>query len=210
MPELVCYRASAYRTPLRVRRHRADDGGRYHDPGAPATQYFALHPLGPWAEVIRRRRLDAVEDLLELRLPVWAARAVLDEEPLRVDFEAAASGRTPVPIEPGALVDDDHSRCRAFAAALRADPAAPRALLVPSAALPGAENLVLLGSRRMIDYARQPRRPTQVPAAPCAVDARAARALLGLVRRRGERHAAHRAWQRGQAFSMPELDTTEL
>ena len=48
---------------------------------------------------------------------------------------------------PRACVADDHERCRAFADALRNERSAPPLLRIPSAALPGTENLVIAAPR---------------------------------------------------------------
>jgi hypothetical protein len=201
MPELVCYRAAAYRTPTRVRAHQ--DTGRYNRIDSPPTQYFSLHPLGPWAEVIRNRGYTNHEDALTFRLPIWAVRLVLPGDPVRIDFDAAHSGATPAPISAGDLIADDQLGCRAFGDAIRADPAAPKVLRVPSAALPGTENVVIFGARAMIEYLATPRRDQQVPASPVAVSAHAARGLLPLTRHRGRPHAGYEAWAEGGRYVLP-------
>ena len=208
MPEIVCYRAASYRTPTRVRAH--DRAGRYNRVDSPPTQYFALHPLGPWAEVLRNRGYTNPDDALSLRLPVWAVRLVVPDDPVRVDFAAAAAGLTPAPIHAAELIADDQGACRAFADVLRADPRAPKILRVPSAALPGAENIVIFGPRRMIEYLAIPRREQQVPAALAAADARAFAALLRLIRHRGQPHAAFDAWCAGLEYRVPEVEGVEI
>jgi hypothetical protein len=208
MPEIVCYRAAAYRTPTRVRAH--DRPGRFHRLDSPPTQYFALHPLGPWAEMIRNRGYTQPDDALALRPPIWDLRLVLPEDPVRVDFEAAAGGTTPAPIAPEDLVADDQAGCRQFADAIRADQSAPRVLRVPSAALPGADNIVVFGPRRTIEYLRRPRREQQVPAAVGAVAGRALESILPLIRHRGDPHAGYEAWAAGEQYELPELDPIGL
>jgi hypothetical protein len=210
MPEVVCYRASSYRTPVRSRRHGPESAGRYHQPGSPATQYFSLHPLGPWAEVIRNQRCETVEDALETRIAIWAIRLDLATRATTIDFDAAYGGNTLVPLSAHALTDDDPTNCRALAQAHREDHRAAKFLRVPSAALPGTENIVLLGGRRMIEYAREPMRPIHLPAAVGAVDARAPRDLFRFVRLRGTRDPAYAAWRRGEKHEVPEIDTAEL
>lgn len=206
MAELVCYRAAAYRTPIRSRPHGLESAGRFHDPGGPATQYFCLHPLGPWAEVIRHQGWADAEGAAEVRVAVWAVRVITDVEPLRIDFEAADRGGLPHPIAPEELVGDDLGPCRELARDHRLDPGKPKLLRVPSAALPGTDNLVLLGARRGIEYLREPRRRTQLPYASTAVDGRSPRALFEHVRRPGRPHAGLEAWRRGEPFALPELD----
>jgi RES domain-containing protein len=208
--ELVCYRASSFPTAVRSRRHRPDSAGRYHQPGSPATQYFSLHPMGPWAEMIRNQRCETLEDALEIRLPMWAIRLVLSTRPATIDFDAAEAGRTLLPVSGRDLTDDDPTICRALAQAHREERRGEKVLRVPSAALPGTENIVILGGRRMIEYAIEPIRPIQVPAAAAAVDARPPRDLFRLVRRRGTPDPAYDAWRRGEDHAVPEIDTAIL
>lgn len=206
MRELVCFRAAAYRTPIRSRDHSTGGAGRYHRSDSPATQYFCLHPLGPWAEVVRNQRCRTLEEALEARVPAWAIRLRLDDDPLVIDFDAAARGAIPHPIDPAALVSDDQDVCRDLAQAHRDDPASPQAVRVPSAALPGTEKLVIFGPRRGIEYAAAPRRGVQIPCAPAAVDGRMARGLFELIRLRGEPHAGFDAWRVGGRHELPAID----
>lgn len=205
MPELACYRAAAYRTPIRARRHRDDAGGRFHDPGSPPTQYLCLHPLGPWAELVRNQRCATLAEALEVRVPVWAVRLVLEDEPFRLDFDAAASAEAPHPISADGLVADDPSECRALARAWRRDTRAPPVVRVPSAALPGTDNIVIFAARRGIEYLAHPRRPTQVPYASAAVDGQMAAGLFEHIRLAGQPHAGLEAWRRGEEIALPEI-----
>jgi hypothetical protein len=204
--ELVAYRAAAYRTPVRARDHGGGDGGRYHDPGSEATQYFSLHPLGPWAEQVRNQRCRSMAEALEIRLPVWAARVVLPSAPVVVDFDSAADGRAPFPITAEELVSDNHEACRALGRALRLDPLSPKAIRVPSAALPGTETLVIFGRRRGIEYLASPSRGIQIPYAASAHGARIPSPLFEHVRLHGEPHAGLEAWRQGDRHELPVLD----
>lgn len=204
MPELVCFRAADYRTPLRIRAH-GPRGGRFHRPFSPPTQYLSLHPLGPWAEVVRGRGLVEEADAMQLRLSIWALRLELPDPPYALDFDAAVSDAAPAPIAPADLIDDDHAACRRFADVLRGDPTAPKILTVPSAALPGTRNLVILGPRRTIEYAAHVKRPTQVPAALIAVRAQPLATMLPHVRHIGRPHEGYEAWRNGTESHLPAL-----
>jgi RES domain-containing protein len=203
--EMVCYRAAAYRTPLRVREHRRSvAGGRYHSPGSAPTQYLALHPLTPWAEKVRGMDCGTLDEALDLRMPYWALRLVLDEAPLRLDFDLASSGSHG--ISPEELISDDHAPCRALADRLRSDPDAPKMIRVPSAALPGTENIVIFGARKAIEYSRAPRRALHLPASVCNVDGRPASALFPFIRQRGEPHQGYEHWTEGEEFRLPVIE----
>ena len=210
MPELVCYRASSYLTPVRARAHGWSSTGRYHDWGSPATQYLSLHPLTPWAELVRNQRCRDLDDALETRIAIWAIRLVLDEEPAAVDFDAAAAGALATRIEPAELVADDARECRALAEAHRADPSAAKVIRVPSAALPGTDNIVIFGRRRAIRYEATPLRPIQVPAAVSSVDGRLPRDLFRLVRRLGDPHAGYEGWRHGERYELSAISTDSL
>ena len=208
--ELVCYRASSYLTPVRARAHGWSSAGRYHDSGSPATQYFSLHPLTPWAELARNQRCRDLEDALETRIAVWAIRLVLETEPAVVDFNTAEARTLATAIAPAELVADDARGCRALADAHRADPRAAKVIRVPSAALPGTENVVVFGRRRAIRYEATPLRRIQVPAAVASVDGRLPRDLFRLVRRFGDPHAGYEHWRRGEPYEVPAISTHPL
>lgn len=210
MPELVCYRASSYLTPVRARAHGWSSTGRYHDWGSPATQYFSLHPLTPWAELARNQRCRDLDDALETRIAIWAIRLVLDVEPAPVDFDAAAAGTLATRIAPADLVADDAAGCRALAEAHRADPSAEKVIRAPSAALPGTDNIVVFGRRRAIRYEATPLRAIQVPAAVSSVDGRLPRDLFRLVRRLGDPHAGYESWLAGDRYELPAISTDPL
>jgi hypothetical protein len=208
--ELVCYRASSYLTPVRARAHGWSSTGRYHDWGSPATQYFSLHPLTPWAELVRNQRCRDLDDALETRIAVWAIRLVLKAEPETVDFDAADAGTLATRIAPAELVADDARECRVLADAHRADPSAAKVIRVPSAALPGTDNVVIFGRRRAIRYETTPLRAIQVPVAVSSVDGRLPRDLFRLVRRIGDRHAGYERWRRGERYELPSISTHPL
>ena len=89
----------------------------------------------------------------------------------------------------------DHERCRAFADALRNERSAPPLLRVPSAALPGTENLVIFGPRVAIPWNVEPIDESELSVSVAAEQARPPDALLDLVRFRGEAHAGLDAWR---------------
>ena len=128
---MICFRAANYRTPLRSLVPETV-GARYHrGTEAEPTQYLALHPLGPAAEMLRNRDLRTPEQARALELRIWA-------------LEIAEEGLVEVTFAPE-LVTDDVEPCRRLADRLRADGA--RGAVVPSAALPGTRNVVLFGAR---------------------------------------------------------------
>ena len=128
---MICFRAANFRTPLRS---LVPDtvGARYHRGTEPEpTQYLALHPLGPAAEMLRNRDLRSPEQARALELRIWA-------------LEVEERGLVEVPFAPE-LVADELEPCRRLADRLRAEGA--RGAIVPSAALPGTRNVVLFGAR---------------------------------------------------------------
>ena len=117
----------------------------------------------------------------------------------RIGFaEAAEHG-----LRPGDLVSDDLRACHRLADRLRAA-GAPGAI-VPSAALPGTDNVVLFGERAASPYLVDPlgrgRRPGL--ARPRTAAGRRS-ACSTRVRRRGAPHAALEAWRAGEPFRFRE------
>jgi hypothetical protein len=188
----VAFRIAGRDTPFWANPNR--NAYRFNRRDQDATQYLALHPLGPWAEYLRgsERRTSAL--LGDLRARMWVVRIPDELEELVVGFDEART----FGLEPDDLVSDDHARCQAFADELRAEPTAPRLLRVPSAALPGAENLVILGPRVAIPWSVDSLDESELSASVSADDARPPSALLPLVRFRGEPHAGLDAWLAGE------------
>jgi RES domain-containing protein len=205
--DLVAFRIAAWDTPLWVLPNRR--AARYNDAGSGSTQYLSLHPLTPWAEMLRAEDLREPDEVAELRPPLWAIRVALAEAGvLELTFDNAGD----YGLEPADLVARDHGPCRGFARLLREDPAAPKALIVPSAALPGTRNLVILEPRVAIPYAWEPIDQGDLPTALTAEDGGCPRGLADLVHYRGtrKRHAGLAAWRRGDDLRFEEPPTAHL
>ncbi|MGH2833415.1 MAG: RES family NAD+ phosphorylase, partial [Solirubrobacteraceae bacterium] len=169
-----------------------------------ATQYIALHPLASWAEYIRWHDLRKPEELREIRLGVWAIRVMQD--PFVLDYNSAEA----LGIRADDLISDDWSQCQALAERLRTNRRSPTVLQVPSAALPGARNLVILGPRVAVPYSFTPIDLIDIPVTLCAAGARPPESLLRLVRYRGEDHPEYQAWTRGERYELIEPTDTLL
>jgi hypothetical protein len=197
----IGFRISDWDTPLRVNPHRLP--GRFHRAGSPPTQYICLHPLGPWAEYLRYHDLRRPDGVADLRLNLWALRVDLVHA-MEVDFEAVE--RDPgLEIEPDDLVSDDHAKCQKFADRLRADAAAPKAIVVPNAALPGTRNLILFGPRVQIPYHWTPVDAGDIPACALTKASQPPAGLVERVRFAGSPHAALDAWRSGRRFVFGDL-----
>ncbi len=192
----VAYRLASWRRPLRTEPSRV--AGRFHRMTEESpTQYLCLHPLGPWAEFVRGSGLDTPEQLAMVRHRTWALRVDLTGLP-RIGFaEAARHG-----LRPGDLVSDDLRACHRLADRLRAGGLA--GAIVPSAALPGTENVVLFGERAAAPYLVDPLSPVDVPASLTADGGRPPLGVLERVRRRGTPHAGLEAWRAGEPLPVVE------
>ncbi|HEX9697174.1 MAG TPA: RES family NAD+ phosphorylase [Actinomycetota bacterium] len=190
--ELVAFRLAGPRAPLRVRPSAFD--GRFHRAGDPPVQYFSLHPLTPWAELLRRENRRGLDEALAVRFRVWAFRVVV-QELLEISFATARDAG----VRPADLIADDRSACQGLARRLR-EPGPPAPLVVPSAALPGTRNLVMFGPRVPAPYDVQPVDATYLPSAVAGDHARTLSSLLPLVRFRGRPHAEYQAWRRRRPF----------
>jgi hypothetical protein len=198
---VAAYRLASWRRPLRTEPSRV--AGRFHRMTEDSpTQYLCLHPLGPWAEFLRASGLRTAEQLALVRHRTWALRVDLAGLP-RIGFaEAAEHG-----LRPGDLVSDDLRACHRLADRLRAGGVG--GAVVPSAALPGTENVVLFGERAAAPYLVEPVSGVDVPASLTADGGRPPLGLLDRVRRRGAAHAALEAWRAGESFRFAEPSWAE-
>jgi hypothetical protein len=204
--ELIAFRLANYETPLwSVENFSA---GRYNDPDAGFTQYLSLHPLTPWAELLRNEDRRTRGRALLMRYPLWAVRVPLDDPPFELTFDNAGD----FGLAPEDLVADDHRPCRALAQAFR--DAGPTAFLAPSAALPGTTNFVVLEPRVLATWNQTPIDDIDWPGSLTSQDGRCPDGLWDLVRYRGTgtTHAALEAWRSGEDFMFdePEVSTASL
>jgi RES domain-containing protein len=194
--ELIAFRVANFEAPLWNLPH--PQGGRYNDRNSAPTQYLALHPLTPWAEVLRNSARTTAEQARGLRVALWVLRVSLEQEPLDLTYDNAADWG----LDPEDLVADDQGPCRDLAQRLRDDPDLPTILIAPSVALPGTRNLVILEERVDIDYHREPIDLIDLPVALGAQDGHAAEGLWQLVHHRGSPllHPELEAWQHGDEY----------
>jgi hypothetical protein len=210
VPELIAYRCAAWHTPFWTDPN--PDEGRYNRAGEAPTTYLGLHPLTPWAELLRKLEITDAAQVTEVRPPLWVARVPLaDDELVELTFGSADRHG----LAPHDLVADDYGPCQAFASDLRRDPAAPKALVAPSAALPGTRNLVLLAERVISSLLLEPIDPVvDTPASIAAMHGRAPLNLTPLVQPRGAGalHAALAAWEQQEVydFTEPMLQPDEI
>lgn len=192
---VIAFRLADWDTPFWANPNRRDS--RFLAAGDRAVQYWALHPLTCWAEQLRGMDIRNAEAARELLLRPWAAQVQLPGDTLWLSFSNATENG----IEPGALIDDEWTACQQWAQELRIS-----ALIVPSAALPGTENLVLFGPRVRIRWGMAPVDPTlEVPSDPVADQATVVSDLIPHVRYRGQSHPGYEAWRRGDPESHPPL-----
>ncbi len=198
MIELVGYRWADWDTPLWIDENR--NPGRWHAVGDGPTRYWALHPLGPWAERLRMDGIRTAADLRGIASRTWAADFRFEGDELeRISFDNA--GR--FGLDAVDLVADDRSGCRNVAQQLRRH---VEAIVVPSAALPGTENLIVFGQRAMSPYGdRPPDRLLDIPSGVTADAARPPDALLNLVRHFGSAHRGYSEWEKGNVFPPPSI-----
>lgn len=200
MSIFTTFRLAAYETPLWAIGNFS--AGRYNDVGDGATQYLSLHPMTPWAELLRNEKRRSAGAALQLRLPLWTIRVDLGEAPTEITFDSAdAYGLTA-----DDLVADDQTACRDLARRFRTDPDGPRALVVPSAALPGTQNLVLLDPYVAISYLAEPVAPEDLPTAMAAQDGRCPDGLWDLVHHHHSprMHPGLEDWHHGASFEFTE------
>ena len=178
--------------------------GRWHGAGQPLpVQYLCTHPMGPLAEQARHAGVHTAAGLRQLRRSVFALRIRLDGV-LELDFSAAAA----LGLDPDAVVGPPaaYPVCSAWLGRLLRSSSEIQGLLVPSAALPGTETLVVVGKRHPFPYLATPRRAADVPCAALGLDAHAVTSLAGVVRPlEAVAHPGLDAWRAGrdQVFAQP-------
>lgn len=166
--------------------------GRFHRAGSDTVQYLSLHPLGPAAELLRHNvgPRGNPDDLL---LNLWVAVVDVDEV-MRVDFgECAGYG-----LSPDELVGDDYAPTQALADTVRDGGAA--AMIVPSAALPGTDNLVIFGARVLHPFLATSFVAEEIPTGHLSDAASAPAEVAAHVRWFGARHAALEQWKATGAY----------
>lgn len=204
MSRRVAYRIAAWDTPFWSLPNRRE--GRFNHAGKSTTQYLGLHPLAPWAEIARNEHRRERRELDELRLPIWAARLVLDGEPIEIGFDEAEDWG----LAPEDLIADDRSACQLLGERFRRDPDLPDSLVVPSAALPGTENLVIFGPRVITSYLLEPIDQQDAPASLVAERSTLPAGLETRIRHFGMPHAAFEAWREGRELTFEEPPADHL
>jgi RES domain-containing protein len=194
---VICYRFATYATPLRT--VPAGQPARYSrgDEDEP-TQYLALHPLGPLAELMRNAELRTPDQIRAVQTRTWALDVALDDL-LEITVDTADQ----FGITAEDLVADDRTACQQLAAQLRSQ---VPGLVVPSAALPATRNVVLFGPRVAAPYLTEPVSALDIPASITAERGRPLLALLDIVRFVGDPHPALEAWRQGVSLSFVEPD----
>lgn len=200
--ELVAYRAATFYNPLWPSPNTSE--GRYNAPGDGPTQYLSLHPMTPWAEQLRNLDARTAEQARAVRVPVWAMRIRLADDPLVLAYGSVGD----YGLHPCDLVADDHSACRALANSLRAREVP--AFTAPSAALPGTRNLVVLQPRSVIDFHLEPMDDVDVPCSMLAQDGRCPEGFWQSVHYvgTGVPHAELEAFLHGDDFEFVQPEVT--
>jgi hypothetical protein len=148
----IAFRHAAYDSPWWAFPSSRD--GRFHRAGHDTVQYLSLHPLGPAAEMLRHN-VGPDGDPDDVVLNLWTAVIDIDDV-TTVDF--ADSGRYGCTADE--LVGDDYTATQTLAGAVNASGAT--AMVVPSAALPGTDNLIVLGVRLLHPFLWEPLMPEEV------------------------------------------------
>ena len=190
----MAFRFANYDTPLWVNPNRS--GHRFNLPEEAPTQYLSLHPLGCVAEYLRGDDLREPEGTFNRLIRIWAVK--VDIESAGVLSFDAADGHG---LQAHDLISDDYEPCQAWATGIRQDAGQPRMWLVPSAALPGTDNVVIFGPRVMSPYALTPPDPLiEMPATVIADGSLPPPYLIPDVRYYGDDHGGFEAWTDGVTY----------
>jgi len=193
LDDAIAWRYSNYDTPFWARNNTRD--GRWSTGGEASVQYLAMEPNGAWAELIRSEELRSEEEVSTVRIAIW----VVAVNEVLVDYstfeKADAAG-----FAPEALVDDDWGRCQDEGRRLRG--LGYGGVMTPSAALPGAINLVIFGPRILWAWRRPVILSATIPATIAAVGSPPA-GLVGRVRYFGDEYAGFGEYARIKAVVKP-------
>lgn len=183
------FRHSAYRTPWRNKPDQKS-AGRFHRVGGLTVQYLSCHPMGPAAEMLRHH-LRGGGDPDDLVLNLWTA-VVEVETCARVHFDNCEADWS---ISPELLVGDNYVPTQDLAD--RVYDNGFRAMLVPSAALPGTDSVILFDRRAGVDYLATPFTEVEFPTGHLSDGAHAPSELIlqGHVRQFGDPHRGLRSWR---------------
>lgn len=199
MPDVIAYRIAGWDTPFWISPNRWPR--RFNKADRGPVQYWALHPLGPLAEVLRAQGIRTPAGLADLRLRVWVTRLKL-----RNAREITYDNAPEFGLEPHHLISDDYGGCQEFGERCLAERRFPEVIEVPSAALPGTRNLVMFGPRVAVPYLFDAISSVDAATSVCAEKARPPVELLPLVRHVGEAHAEYAAWEDHEDFTFAEPD----
>lgn len=167
--------------------------GRWHVEGAGYVQYLAPHEDASWAEHVRRCGVRTEEERRHFLLRLWRMRVVERRIADLSTFDRIEQSG----LDPAQLVDDDHTYCHNLAAAL--GESGFRGVLAPSAALPGAVNFTLFGSRRECKMDEPNLRPDHYIACQLIADrAVPPPHVLDIARYHGEPHLGLYEWEAGK------------
>ncbi len=196
--EFIAFRLANYETPLWSVENFSS--GRYNAADSGFTQYLSLHPMTPWAELLRNEDRRTRDRAILMRYPLWAIRVLLEDDPLHLTFDSVRD----FGLDPDDLVSDDFGPCRALAEAFRAG--GPSAFTAPSAALPGTTNLIVLEPRVLVAWNQEPLDDIDWPGTMASQDGRCPEGLWDLVHYRasGTQHAGFAAWQQGESYAFAE------
>jgi hypothetical protein len=208
MAEYVAYRCCAYPSPFWEDPN--PQPGRFNRAGEAPTTYLGLHPLTPWAELLRATGRHTLDEVRALRPVSWAARVLAEAADIvEVTFDNAGD----YDLAPEDLVSDDHGPCQAFAAGLRTDAGAPKIIIAPSAGLPGTRTMVPLGPRVSAPYDLEVNYDPAVDTstAPTAALGSSLYSLVGAVhyKHTGVTHPGLAAWQDGDDYTFDEPLVTD-
>lgn len=187
--DTIAWRYSNYDTPFWARANTRD--GRWNASREASVQYLAMEPNGAWAELIRAENLRSEAEAATVRMPLWVA-AVNEVLVDYSTFEKAEAAGFP----PEALVDDDWTKCQDEGRRLRDH--GYGGVVTPSAALPGATNIVIFGPRILWEWRRPRVLAATIPAAVAAIGAPPV-GLVERVRHVGDEHAGYAEYARIKA-----------
>lgn len=189
---LTVFRHAAYDSPWWA--FPSERAGRFHRARSDTVQYLSLHPLGPAAEMLRHN-LGPSGNPDDVVLNLWTAVVDVDDV-TRVDFDDCAR----YGLTADELIGDDYTPTQGLADAVRSSGAT--AMRVPSAALPGTDNLILFGARVLNPFLGEPLTAAEIPTGHLSDGARSPAEVAQHVRWFGTPHKAAQQWKATGSYDL--------
>lgn len=201
--ERTLFRLTQFNNPIWDTKNLPQSIGRYNPPELEIpVHYFSLHPLTPWAELLRFNYLNAAEvrqsfedDMFTSNLWYGIYNCSNTEE---ITFDTASNFN----LCPEDLISDSYRACHNFVYNFIHLKKEAVSITVPSAALPGTQNLVIFGELEKAPYEFSKTDTNSIYIQPAAVQATFPKGIVEHVRFKQAAHLGYKMWQNNLTYTL--------